>query len=198
MTEERKATDVLLAIEAHLLTLAKSMSTYDLMSKLTLDKVNKIYAYISRLELELAEEQKVQQAAPQQEMPSMQIDTSPVGTRRTSRVEAQPVQQAQQENKQLNIDNKKVPITQRITDNNGKDLFMAEVSVMNDKKEVVTKTKTNAVGKWQAHLKPGKYIVHIAKTDSATKNKLEAMQDIIVPNMDSTFTLPVAIIKRPV
>jgi hypothetical protein len=145
-------------------------------------------------------------------------ETAPKGHRRISRSEtysnpistqpimmptqtrAQQIQQLQTQPKQQvsnQSSDKKVPVIQRITDHTGKDIFMGAVSILNENKEEIYKTKTNAVGKWQAHLNPGKYIVNIVKTDTATKNKIEATQEINVSgNTGSVLTLPVMIIKR--
>jgi len=201
MTDERKATDVLLGIEGDIRTLTQTMSALMLAHTLTLEKTNKIYNYISRLEAEIEQEQKMQQiqtgasalsdnqkiASP--EVP-LQVETEPVGVRRTSRQPEPDGEVVQQKGE------RKVPVVQRITDHTGKDLFMADVKVMNEAKEIVAKCKTNSIGKWQAHIIPGKYTVHIIKTDTATKTKIEAMQAITVPNNSATFTLPIAVIKK--
>lgn len=131
--------------------------------------------------------------APQpEEIPT--VDDMSLGTRRTSRVE-----NTLTETKKQNIINhpedRKIPVVQRITDKTGKDLFMAKISVMDENQQLVLETKTNASGKWQAHLKPGTYIVHIVKTDTATKQKIEAKQTITVNPVNGTMQLPVAIIR---
>lgn len=201
----RQATDVLLSIESHLVKLVKTMSTYDLTNKLILDKVNKIHTYIDKLEKELVDYEKIQQkdlatTATTNNTSPLEIDQNPIGTRRVSRVETQAIETSSILDGNItdkpSTNEKKVPVIQRITDQHGKDLFMADVSILNENKEVVAKVKTNAMGKWQAHIKPGKYVVHTVKTDSATKSKIEALQDIIVPSISSIYTLPVAIIKR--
>ena len=90
---------------------------------------------------------------------------------------------------------RKIPITQRVQDNNKKDLFMAEVSLSNENGPVL-KTKTNAMGKWQAQLQPGKYTVVVSKMDTASQKKLVAQQDITVTNSNSLISLPILIINR--
>jgi hypothetical protein len=90
---------------------------------------------------------------------------------------------------------KKVPVTQRVQDNNKKDLFMAEINLISNEGHVL-KTKTNAMGKWQAQLPPGKYLVKVSKMDTALQKKLEAEQDIVVPNSNSSITLPTIIVNR--
>jgi hypothetical protein len=211
---KRLASEILLSLEDKVNSLVKIVSVYDFNTKLILDRVNKMYAYINKLENETIQEQTVQTQFPQTQIKKPEIiqpptehlitiEDNPKGQRRTARVEtytapqstpqiAQPTQ-----TKQSKTDSdRKVPVVQRVTDHAGKDLFMAEVIVLNADKELISKTKTNAAGKWQAYLKPGLYTVNIVKTDTQTKNKLEAMQDITVSNSDTTITLPVMMIKR--
>lgn len=221
--EPRKATEILLSLEEKVNTLVKIVSVYDMNTKIILNRVNKIHAYIEMLEREV-----VEHAAPKHPTAASQlgepdpidegpIETSaehvitmtdkPMGHRRTPRAEtyvsevlpAVPVQEP--EVRHAKVDNeRKVPVTQRVTwqDASGavKDLFMAEVSIFNDQKELVTKTKTNAAGKWQAYIKPGMYTVNVTKTDTATKKKLEALQDIDVEDSKTTVILPTVIVKK--
>lgn len=201
--EERKATDVLLDIENEVKKLTQTMSSLMLAHTLSLDKLNHVYNYISNLEKEIEAEEALQNGAkamnnlPVQSAitPPIEVDVSPVGIRRTAR---QP--EVVDEVKISSTGEKKVPVMQRVTtpgpDNVGKDLFMADVRIMNEQKELVAKIKTNSIGKWQAHLAPGKYDVHIVKTDTATKTKIEAMQSITIPNSHGTITLPIVVIKK--
>ena len=221
MTDERKATDILLSIENEVKTLSRAVSTVSLAQTLSLDKLNRVYNYIHKLELELAEAEKAAQTGSSQiglpsgtpntpietsNQPIINIDTNPVGTRRTARVEnpqpqvPQPMfvdrPEKQEEVQSEQSSERKVPVVQRITDQTGKDLFMADIRVVDSNDRVVHRMKTNAVGKWQAHLVPGVYDVHISKADPQTKIKIEAAQTITVPNSNSTVVLPVAAIKR--
>lgn len=208
--EPRKASDILLSLEDKVNNLTKMISVYDYNTKIILDRVNKIFAYIDALQKEdaLLAQQNAQQPIqsendlfPQyQEKEIIQTstehliteETDPKGHRRTARSETY----TQPETKQVGSSDKKIPVIQRITDHTGKDIFMAEVSILNKNNEIVYKTKTNAVGKWQAHLKTGNYTVSIVKTDTSTKKKIEAMQDIVVNDSSPTMTLPTAVIKR--
>ena len=224
--QQRKATDVLLSIEEKVNTLLQSMSVYNMNTKLILDRVNKVHNYISMLEAEAASLNAQEQPTdPNNETVKTSVENvitiaavSDV-PRRTVRAETYaPMQpsaawQKEPENVEQPDRNviqhppqtvapkpagpeKKVPVSQRITDSTGKDLFMAAVNILNENKELITQTKTNATGKWQAHLKPGKYHVHVVKTDTATKVKIEATQEVMVPNSDTVVILPTAIIKR--
>jgi hypothetical protein len=226
MSDQRKATDILVAIENKVNTLLQIMSSYDMNMKLVLDRTNKIHNYISRLEAEEAAMLKEHETVAIDDDKTvvqtsadhvMTVSETPVGPHRTSRVETYapmqiptsppiqqvpvqrqtpaPQQQAPTPEKSGSPD-RKVPVSQRITDSRGKDLFMATISILDSDKNLIDTVKTNATGKWQAHLKPGKYHIHIVKTDSATKSKIEAMQELNIPNSNSIVMLPTAIIKR--
>lgn len=214
MTDEapRKASDVLLSLEDKINTVTKIISAYDLKLTIVLDRVNKIYAFIEMLQKEREADvlgvsvQAVERnPTPKLFIPET-IGNSPVAIENTSsdlpehpgpvdRGRISRISREQLDN--VNVDpDKKVPVTQRITDQVGKDIFNAEVSILNDNKELVMKTKTNAVGKWQAYLKPSHYIVNIVKTDTATKRKIESSQEFLVTDSKNVMTLPTAIIKR--
>jgi type IV secretory pathway protease TraF len=89
----------------------------------------------------------------------------------------------------------KIPLMQRVVNDTGKSVFMADVEVFDDKKQSVFKTKTNAVGKWMASLPSGKYSVMLSKRDPSSKQKLESRQEIIVDESELPFNLPLLILK---
>lgn len=190
--EPRKASDILLSLEEKVNNLIKIVSVYDLNIKLVADRVNKIYSYIE--EVKKSQEEPIQPENDDFKLYTqpehiISISEEPIVTKRT------PIPEVSRSEPDTTSE-KKVPVSQRITDNTGKDVFMAEVSIFNSNKELVIKTKTNAVGKWQAYLKPGPYSIAIVKTDTATKKKIETLQEIVVPNSNVIFILPVAMIKR--
>jgi hypothetical protein len=200
MAEERKATEVLLDIEGEVKKMSQTMSSLMLAQTLSLDKLNKVYNYISNLEKEIEAEKKMLLGQAQEVnnpiqspvTPPLEMETNPQGVRRTSRQPEAPSTDAPIVSQS---GERKIPVIQRVTDKDAKDLFMADVRVMNEKKEIVARVRTNNVGKWQALLAPGKYDVHILKTDTATKTKIEAMQTVTIPNNTGTFTLPIAVIR---
>lgn len=213
--EPRKASDVLLSLEVKINNLTKIISVYDMNIKLILDRVNKVYNYIEKLQNEMqaetSETQNNDVSFQDHEVVQSSGDNlitvteNPIGHRRTSRpdtyVRKDSAASSDAEPNYTNApkdssSDKKIPVIQRVTDPTGKDLFMAEVTILNDQKELVLKTKTNAAGKWQAYLKPGMYVVNIVKTDTATKKKFEALQDITVNDSSTILTLPTAIIKK--
>lgn len=212
---QRKATDILLAIESKMEVLQKLVHNQDMLLKITADKTNKIFTYITELQQEYKQTQEEQV---QEEEPGiMHISNEhqiveakeQVGQRRIDRVGSQPSPQPilaipNQSNQPSPIEtvqatqngDKKVPVIQRIADQTSKDIFMANVIILDHNGKEVHKTKTNAVGKWQAILKPGNYTVNINKTDTTTKKILQSSQNIIVNNSNSTITLPVHILYR--
>ena len=215
--DTRKASEILLSIENKVQSLTQTMNSYNLNMRLILDRVNKIYNYIHQLEIQSASDVSNAQEKEIIDVKSENLITvaeGPSGPRRVGRSEtytaASPVaptvqpaviantpkpQEATPASKSTNPD-KKVPVSQRLTNDKGKDLFMAEVEIQDANKKTIQTTKTNATGKWQAHLKPGTYHVRTAKTDTATKEKIEAWQEITVPFSDSVVILPTAIIKK--
>jgi hypothetical protein len=89
-----------------------------------------------------------------------------------------------------------VPTQQRITDRNGKSVFLADVEIIDlANMESVTKTRTNGTGKWQASLPLGEYKVIIKKFESLTKQKVEVAQTIRVDGTQSPLELEMMIIK---
>lgn len=194
MADERKATDILLSIEQQVALLNGKVNLYEHNGKLVLDRLNKLLIYVEGAQKE--EAQVAQEAIDNAPVPSIppeqvvEIAKEPLSPRRGGRQEVVQTQQS-------SSSDKKIPVIQRITDHMGKDIFMADITITDSTTETIAhKTKTNALGKWQALLKPGHYKVDMVKVDAATKAKVEAHQDITVSESNTTITLPVAIIKR--
>jgi hypothetical protein len=205
-TSVRKVSDILLSLEEKILILTKTVAANDMNNKLILGNLNKLLA-------------KTPEPIMSGKMPSVTADTdnkvqtsqpvlleinknSPIVNKRQiitkPEVPSTPSELPVHTHTRMDEKKSKIPVGQRITDNKGKDLFMADVLVTNlETNEVVNKSKTNAVGKWQTYLPVGKYSVHISKIiDSTTLNKIESLQEIeITPQMKS-LQLPIAIIKR--
>lgn len=89
-----------------------------------------------------------------------------------------------------------VSVVQRVTDKNGKSLFLADVEVIDKTSlEVVQKLKTNATGKWMCSLPVGSYSVVIKKRDPITKQVVDVGQNIEVQGNVNPLELPLAIIR---
>lgn len=214
MSEQRKATDVVLAIEGKMDAILKISASYDHNMKLVLDRVNKIYLYVEEVKKSYQQEDH-ENISDREEIVNVSdgakitVSDMPIVEKRNTK--SAPVEQAAISSTPYRLDgfsnptlnetefkatDKKVPVIQRITDQNGKDIFMADVVIFNDKQESVYKTKSNAVGKWQAHLRPGRYTVSVSKTDMSSKKKLEVKQDITIPQSNATVTLDILKITR--
>ena len=89
----------------------------------------------------------------------------------------------------------KIPVSQRIVNEAGKALFVADIEVINSDNEIVHKTRTNGLGKWEASLSPGAYKVKISKQESLSKSAINITQDIIITGETPTQNLPVLIAK---
>jgi hypothetical protein len=205
-TNIRKVSDILLSLEEKILTLTKTVAANDMNNKLILGNLNKLLAksiepVISGKMPSVTADTDNKRETPQPVLLEVNKNPPIVNKRQIiTKPEVTPVSFELPTPTHVRADEKKskIPVGQRITDNKGKDLFMADVLVTNlETNEVVNKSKTNAVGKWQTYLPVGKYSVHISKiTDSTTLNKIESLQEIeITPQMKS-LQLPIAIIKR--
>lgn len=196
--ETRKVSDILLSLEEKIILLIKTISANDMNNKLILDRLNKLLAQgnqntISpKVETKPAEPVKVVHSA----QPLLEVSEEPVKPRK--QFSLQPIEEVATEKVKKEKSASKIPVGQRVTDNNGKDLFMADVVITDlDTNEVVTKVKTNAVGKWQAYLSSGRYSVNITKiVDPNTLHKIESLQEIEVTPQAKSLQLPVIIIKR--
>lgn len=90
----------------------------------------------------------------------------------------------------------KIATTQRITDNTGKAILLANVEITDKNSgSVVHKGRTDGVGKWHAVLPLGQYLVHITKSEALNKAKIDVSQNLVVDGSQSIMNLPVMIIK---
>ena len=89
-----------------------------------------------------------------------------------------------------------IPVMQRCVDENGKSIFLANVSIIDmSNGQEVAKTRTMGTGKWAASLRVGQYKVMIRKEAAPGKEKVEAVQDIKVTGEQAKLELPMLIIK---
>jgi len=180
---KRKTSDILLNIEKRLLELTQVIQAQDLNLKLILNKLNEGKKEIQgrMTSIQASSFEKSQISTPRPETPSIELKKENKTSKRKVKDESV----------------SKVPVLQRITDQNGKDLFMADVLITDlDTNELVNRSKTNAQGKWQAYLIPGNYSIYISKMSSDGVNKIESLQEVEVTPGSKALQLPTAIIKR--
>ncbi len=141
---------------------------------------------------------------------SLQISTAPEGFRRTSRpdgattptptptVNAPPVVQTVPSTQQqaMPTNANKVAVQQRVVDRNGKAIFLADVEIKDvSNGQVAHKGRTSSVGKWMAPLPAGRYQVTINKKEMATREQLEAIQNLVVDGNKTPLELQTIILK---
>lgn len=207
---ERKATDVLLDVEAKVNALLSLMKSYDFNLKLLSNKVNSLIELIENksspkiknleessgepdvdFQLTIADPQKEnRRVSRDQEIIQPKIIKSP--SKESEVIVNIPTQQ--KPIKREVVENP-IPVMQRVISENKKSVFLAEVVIFNSKEEIIEKRKTNGAGKWMYSLPPGDYTIIIRKLESLTKKRLELTQKIKIDGLTSTVELPTVILK---
>lgn len=128
--------------------------------------------------------------------PGRSIGEVLVPSKATKKVDMNTIPKSQQPLNPATINLNAVPVQQRVVNEHGKSLFLADIEIVNlASMETVSKTRTNGTGKWMASLGVGEYRVFIRKLDSATKERLEITQDISVDGQQSPLELKAIIVK---
>lgn len=214
--ENRKATDVILDLEAKVDALLSIIRAQDLNIKLISNKLNSILVLLENtkapqyaMEAPKANDIKISSEN------NILTDNAPKGFKRGSRTENLPEppkqikiiqdkpqeiivpnkpEQAKQEEQIHNIN--KIPVIQRVVDGKGSSIFLADVEIFQlDTGKSISKTRTNGTGKWMASLLTGDYKVIINKRDAMTKEKVKTEQIIRIDGNSSTVELKTLIIK---
>ena len=176
--ENRSSSEILISLEEKINLLIKVISASDMNSKLMLDRLNKLVKAAGQEPTALVSNAVVPS------LPAIEMQMEPVQTKRN-----QPAKK-----KDLTG---KIPVGQKVSDSTGKDFFNAEVLITNLSDGEITKTKTNAIGKWQTYLGPGNYKINISKkTDPTSANKLEFLQEINISSELKSLQLSPIVIKR--
>jgi len=84
---------------------------------------------------------------------------------------------------------RRIPVQQRISYADGKNVPMASVEVFDASDALVKQTKTNQQGKWMAALPAGEYRISVSKMPTNLKPKVEATFQVTVLNSDSVVEL---------
>lgn len=119
-------------------------------------------------------------------MPMQQLQRQPQPQQNTVNNSANPIVSA----------NTKIPVIQRVVDQNGKAIYSANVKIINTKThDEAYVGRTNGIGKWQTSLTPGSYKVMITKLESASRERYESSQEIEVDGLSTTQELPILICR---
>lgn len=180
----RKASEVLLGLERKFDLWVKIAAASDTNTKLLLNSMNKACALLERIEAKLGAVGPETANQPTVETfvsePPIVVESEPKGSRRTARPETY---------EELPAGIKVVPIQQKVYDPTGKAVFMAEVEVYDENKNIITKLRTTAAGKWQVPLAPGKYFVSIFKRESGARKRLDYQSSFIVTESTTPIEL---------
>ena len=195
---KRTATDVLLAVEARLISVEKRFQSVEFLLKALLGKLNKSpslpppEANVSPSSMrsdvinkdnfdnrprtnvfaEMAANQGIRIEAPD-ELPN---DMTESAVRAASRGQRGPKSKGP-----------KVSVSQVL--NRGSDpLFLANVEVLDSNKELVGQTRTNPKGRWLMALSPGNYLVHVTKRFAPESGKM---------SIDNSYQIKVSPSDKP-
>lgn len=185
----RKASEVVLELERKLDLMVKIAAGTDTNTKLLLDRLNKICNLLESIDSKLdggaMSSSDFSPEVPEKAVvsaPPIEVETAPLGSRRTARPETYPSEEERSSSKVI-------PIQQKVFDPAGKAVFMAEVEILNEDKSPAAKVRTTAGGKWQVPLPPGKYFVTILKRESGARKRMEYSGSFIVTNSDKPIEL---------
>ncbi len=200
MADERKASEILLSLEVTIKEILGYVRNLDLQQKIILERLNTSTssksapllveagpqveaipedyefpehnpkALKSKLQTALEEAEKEDQEE------EITATTKQIGHRRNLRNHGE--QQIRQ-----------IPVQQKISYADGKNVYMANVQILDSNNNIIKQTKTNQTGKWLASLAPGDYKVMVSKSGTTLKPKVELSYSVTIPIQDSTVEL---------
>lgn len=200
MTDERKATEVILTMENLLKEILGHIKNIDLKYSLLIKKIEKIDMKqpLPEVEVVFPDYQPTQQAASKfgsnsdlKSKIQLALEEAQRDTEQSDQLTVETHQNGKRRNLRVQGDSqiRQIPVQQRITYEDGKNIYMASVEISDIDGNLVKKTNTNQVGKWQVPLSPGDYEVNVTKAGTAIKPKVELCYKINIPNQDSTVEL---------
>lgn len=214
MSEERKATDILLAIESDVKEILAYHKNQDLTNRLILERLRVLEG--ARIAGPSAISPTVIAADPAPPLttslapaPTPFLQTSGMKEKlRKAMSEASAAVDSKNDIRlqdQIDVENsqsgkrrgtrvqtaaeKQVSVQQRIVGSDDKNLFMAKVEIFDDEGTLVKQTKTNQTGKWLAQLVPARYQITISKAGTATKEPVEETYFVEIPGENANCEL---------
>lgn len=220
MSEDRKATDVLLQIESKVDELLSYIKADNLANKIILERLRIVTESLEKLSL------KPSSVSVSDSGKKPNLSVSADFTKPTTNVGSEQQQQkqlsdkisvttlslkdkikkamddakedtsslefpaAKEQSKEKNTD-KPISVQQKITDVEGSNLFMANVEIFDLNDVLIKKTKTNQTGKWLAQLPVGTYNVAVTKVGANNKPSINVKYSIEITNENSNLELPI-------
>lgn len=219
----RKASDIILSLEQKIDHLLKINSALDFDVKVLSNKLNTVIEAIDAInsggsvpplqDTSFVEAPSFIPQPPLNSIPivkehALQVSEAPNGPRRTARPDAYtatqgtptvnmpPTPKQAQVTSEVSPDTSKVAVQQRVVNKSGGAIFLADVEIKNASNgQVIHKCRTNGVGKWVAPLPVGTYQVTIKKKETATREQLETVQNLIIDGSKSPLDLQIVIMK---
>ncbi len=204
---ERTSSEVLLELEAKIDTILGYLKTIDLNNKIILSRLNKDNALAGKVVNPAVPALPVQISA----LPRVEAFTGALPPSINKNVTSLPIkhpssgdsllkdletQFIEVQNDATKIipqsgDGKKIPIQQKVLYPDNKVVVLANIEIFDTNKNLIKKTKTNNVGKWNALLEPGAYVVHVFKSGTVDKPSIDRKFEISVPVIDTPIELDV-------
>jgi len=185
MGKERKATEVLLELEAKIDNALKYMQTIDHNVKLL---HNYIIGKTSKPKPEIEESQNVIKAIPSdneekktQGQPTVESFVQVSGSNVKKPVKPNAT----------DMSSKKIMVYQKVVYDDAKYVILAKVEVFDESKNLASQTKTDMTGSWRAELRPGKYSAHILKGGTSNRPVVDKRCEFVVEQSDKPIELEI-------
>lgn len=219
MSEDRKATDVLLQIESKVDELLSYIKADNLADKIILERLRIVTESLEKLLLKpsnvsvsdigkkpnlsvsadftkpttnVVSEQQQRQLSDKISITTLSLKDKIKKAMDDAKEDTASLEfpTAKEKSKEKNTD-KQISVQQKITDIEGSNLFMANVEIFDLNDVLIKKTKTNQTGKWLAQLPVGAYNVNVTKVGANNKPSINVKYSIEITNENSNLELPI-------
>lgn len=150
MNDQRKATDILLAVEEKIDQLNRYIQNFDNNMKILINR-------ISLIEQNKSSKPKIPSVAP------ADFDNKAIGIVKKPAISISTPDEKPKKKKLEKSKSGKINVTQVVFDQNDGRLLWALVEIFTPDGKLIEKTKTNSGGRWMKELLPGEYNIKISK-----------------------------------
>lgn len=207
MTEEVKASDILLELQKDIQDILAYVKNIDFKYSVVLDKLSRLEASsvaappspASFVAPKRPSQPVVQQPLTPQIQKSESNFSTPPGLKEKlqaalaraadERKELAPKEVEKPIQQATPNTSKQVPVQERITYADGKPVYLAQVDIFDQKGNSIKQLKTNQSGKWMTPLPPGDYKVRVTKAKNSVRMEVDNTYYILVPDNDKVFDM---------
>jgi hypothetical protein len=198
--EQRKASDIIVELEAKIDTLSRHIQNIDNNIKLILNRLSQNNTIKTP---SLPPDSNEISGVKKSNLPEIypNVVAGYYGSEEIKSDNIQPIKKVEEEKDfdfpQVETENstttpgRKVAVQQRITYSDGKNICLANVEIKNASGVSIKKLRTNAMGKWIAVLEPGNYIVSVLKSANKTNPDVELSNSVVIQESDRPIELPI-------